>query len=86
MFGKKKKLRDDLPAIDIRKKPVKGFFGKTKWVQASKKEQRKIKAQLMVKYPDRCFVDDLGEWNSIKPKDNLSWIDELEMLDVIFGD
>ena len=39
-----------------------------------------------IKYPDRCFVDDLGEWDSFKPKDNLSWIDELEMLDAILGD
>lgn len=75
MFGKKKKLRDDLPAIDITKKPTKGFFGKTKWVPATKREQRKIKEALMKKYPDRYFVDDLNEWNSIKPSDNLPWID-----------
>lgn len=40
----------------------------------------------MEKYPDRYFVDDLGEWNFIKPKDDLAWIDELEMLDAIYED
>lgn len=55
-FGKKKKLRDDLPAIDIRRKSVKGFFGKAKWVPASKREQRKIKELLMQKYPDRYML------------------------------
>ena len=74
-LGKKKKLRDDLPAIVIRKKPVKGFFGKTKLVPASKKEQRQIKAKLMERYPDRWFVDDLNEWNSV---DKLKWINNIE--------
>ena len=74
-LGKKRKLRDDLPAIDIRKKPVKGFFGKTKWVPASKKEQRQMKAKLMEQYPDRWFVDDLNEWNSV---DKLKWINDIE--------
>lgn len=85
-FGKKKKLRDDLPAIDIRKKPVKGFFGKTKWVPASKREQRKIKELLMQKYPDRYYVDDLNEWNSVKSGGSLSWIDEIEMFDTMMND
>lgn len=39
----KNKLRRDLPAIDIRNKQVKGFFGGTKLVPRSKKEQRKLK-------------------------------------------
>ena len=81
MFIRKNRLRKDLPAIDIRKKPVKGLFGKTKWVAASRKEQKKIKEVLMEKYPDRYYMDDLNEWNSIKPADDLSRIDELEMLD-----
>lgn len=81
MFIRKNRLRKDLLAIDIRKKPVRGLFGKTKWVAASRKEQKKIKEVLMEKYPDRYYMDDLNEWNSIKPADDLSWIDELEMLD-----
>ncbi len=65
MLGRKK-LRKDLPALDIRKKPVKGMFGRTKMVTRSKREQREVKAQLMKQYPDRYFVDDLHEWNSVE--------------------
>ncbi len=78
MFGKKKKLRRDLPAINMRKKPQKGLFRKTKWVPASKREQRKMKEQLMKQYQDRYFFDDLHEWNSV---DSLAWIDQIEEID-----
>ena len=50
MFVRKNRLRKDLPAIDIRKKPVRGLFGKTKWVAASRKEKKKMKA-VMKKLP-----------------------------------
>ena len=54
MFGfNKNKLRRDLPAIDIRNKKVKSFFGGTKLVSRSKKEQRKLKYELIKQYPDR---------------------------------
>lgn len=36
MFGFGKKLRKDLPAIDISKKKEKGFFGREKIVPRSK--------------------------------------------------
>lgn len=82
MFGfNKNRLRKDLPAIDIRQKEVKGFLGGTKLVPRSKKEQREIKYELMKKYPDRYFVDDLHEKNSVDP---LGWIDEIEMFDAFF--
>lgn len=84
MFGKKPKLRRDLPAIDITKKPVKGMFGRTKMVPTTKKEQRQMKAVLMKKYPDRYFVDDLKEYNSVKH--DLSWIDRIEGFDAFMGD
>ena len=81
MFGKSK-FRKDLPAIDIRKKEVKGFFGGTKLVPRSKKEQRQIKYKLMKQYPDRYFIDDLNEKNSVDP---LGWIDEIEMFDAFLN-
>lgn len=84
MFGKKPKLRRDLPAIDITKKPVKGMFGRTKMVPTTKKEQRQMKAVLMKKYPDRYFVDDSKEYNSVKH--DLSWIDRIEGFDAFMGD
>lgn len=86
MFGKKRKLRKDLPAIDLRKKPVKGLFGQTKLVATTKKEQRTIKKKLMEHYPDRYYIDDLYEWNSIRGRDELSWIDDIEAYEALFGE
>lgn len=40
-----------------------------------------MKEVLMEKYLDRYYMDDLNEWNSTKQTDDLSRIDELEMLD-----
>lgn len=87
IFGRKRRLRKDLPAIDIRKKPVKGLFGKTKLVPTTKKEQRRMKEKLMKQFPDRYFIDDLHEWNSISGKDaDLRWIDEIEEIEALFFD
>ena len=86
MFGKKRKLRNDLPVIDLRKKSVKGLFGKTKLVATTKKEQRAIKKKLMEYYPDRYYVNDLYEWNSISGRDDLSWIDDIEAYDALWGE
>ena len=87
MFGKRKALREDLPAIDITKKPVRGLFGRKKYVHTTKKEQRQIKKTLMEEYPDRYYVDDLKEWNSISPAEmELRWIDEFEAFDAFFSD
>ena len=86
MFGFSKKLRKDLPAIDISKKKEKCLFGREKIVPRSKKEQHKLKAELVKQYPDRYFVDDLGEYNSIKPRDELSWIDDIEAFDAFMND
>ena len=38
IFGRKRRLRKDLPAIDIRKKPAKSLLGKTKLVPTTKKD------------------------------------------------
>ncbi len=84
MFGNKPKPRRDLPAIDITKKPEKGIFGRTKMVPTTKKEQRQMKETLMKEYPDRYYVDDLKEYNSVKQ--DLSWIDCLEEFDAFMDD
>ena len=87
IFGRKRRMRKDLPAIDIRKKPVKGLFGKTKLVPTTKKEQRRMKEKLMKQFPDRYYIDDLREWNSISGKDaDLRWIDEIEEMETLFFD
>lgn len=79
----KKKLRKDLPPIDISHKAERGLFGRVKSVPRTKREQRKLKAILTQQYPDRYFVDDLKEYNSIKSRDQLSWIDDLEAFDML---
>ena len=61
MFGKRKKLRKDLPSIDISRKQAKGWFGRTKLIPTNKREQRIMKKKLMEHFPDRYFVDDLHE-------------------------
>ena len=77
MFGRKSKLRKDLPAIDIRQKQAKGLFGRKKLVYRSKKEQRLIKQELMKQYPDRYYVDDLNGGTLFRGKDaDLLRIDE----------
>ena len=87
MFRKRKSLRKDLPAIDITRKQAKVLFGRTKLVPTTKREQRKIKVKLMELYPDRYYVDNLNDWNSISPKEiELAWIDEVEAIDALFFD
>ncbi len=65
----RKKPNRKLPPIDIRKKEEKGLFGRTKLVPRPKREQRKVKTELMKQYPDRYFVDDLRDRNSVKQED-----------------
>ncbi len=82
MFGRGK-LRKDLPALDIRKKQVKGMFGRKKLVARSKREQRKVKNELMKQFPDRYFVDDLHDKNSVSVKD---WVDDIEAFVALWDD
>ena len=65
---KKPELRKDVPAIDIRTKTVIGFWGKEKEVNLSPREQKKVKKELMKYFPDRYYLDHLGQWNSYVPR------------------
>jgi hypothetical protein len=40
-----------------------------------------LKTELLKSYPDRYYIDDLGDYNSVKPRDELSWIDDIEAFD-----
>ena len=71
-FQKKPELRKDVPAIDIRTKTVIGFLGKEKKVNLSPRNQKKIKKELMKYFPDRYYLDNLGEWNSYVPRNRRS--------------
>lgn len=72
LFQKKPKLRKDVPAIDIRTRTVIGLFGKEKEVVLSPRKQKKIKKELMKYFPDRFYLDDLGQWNSYIPRNRHS--------------
>ena len=71
-FQKKPELRKDVPAIDIRTKTVIGFWGKEKEVDLSPRKQKKIKKELMKYFPDRYYLDNLGQWNSYVPRNRRS--------------
>lgn len=62
-------LRKGFPVIYISKKKEKSLFGREKIVPRSKKEQRKLKAELVKQHPDRFFGDNLGWYISIKHGD-----------------
>lgn len=41
----------------------------------------------MKQFPDRYYIDDLHEWNSVSRKDvDLRWIDEIEEMEAMFFD
>ena len=61
------------------------IFPLTGDIQDIVSRQRKTKKILMEKYPDRYFVDELNEWNSIK-EDKLAWIDRLKEFDAFMSD
>ncbi len=39
----------------------------------------------MKQYPDRYYIDDLGDWNSMK-SDSLAWIDRIEEFNAFMED
>ena len=44
-----------------------------------------MKEKLMKQFPDRYYIDDLREWNSISGKDaDLRLIDEIEEMEALF--
>ena len=46
-----------------------------------------MKEKLMKQFPDRYYIDDLHEWNSVSRKDvDLRWIDEIEEMEAMFFD
>ena len=47
---------------------------------------RKSCRVLIKHYSDRYFVDNLGEYNSIKPRDEFSWIDDIEAFNAFMDD
>jgi len=75
LFGKKKQ---ELPPVDITKKAVKTWWGGTKVVPTTKREQRQMKKALLKANPNLTIIDDAAK----KEKD-LEWIDRIEEYDAL---
>lgn len=84
MFGRKKK-RTPKTMIDITQKSVKTWWGGTKLVPTSKKEQRVMKEYLQKNHPEYIVVDS-AEKKRLQREAELQWIDDVESLDALFCD
>lgn len=82
MFGRKKK-QIPKPMIDITQKRVNTWWGGTKLVPTTKKEQRTMKEYLQKNHPEYTVVDSV-EKKRLQREAQLQWIDEVEALDALF--
>lgn len=82
MFGKIKPNKK-LPAINLMYKEGQGLFGPKK-VKTTRREQRAMKKELIKQYPDRYFIDKLGDYNSIDP--DFNYLDEYSIYDIFLED
>lgn len=78
MFGKKKKAP---PIYDITQKLVKTWWGGTKLVPTSKREQKKIKKEILAADPHATVMD-----SAAKKQMELEWIDRIEDIDAFLSD
>ena len=81
MFGGKNHKKT-APLIDITRKRVKTWWGGTKLVPTTKKEQKLMKDYLQKKYPEYIVVD-TTEKKRLQCEAELRWIDEVEALDAL---
>ncbi len=79
MFGRKKKA--PIPVYDITQKRQKTWWGGTKLVPTTKAEQRKMRAEILKRYPNAIVLD-----SRTKKQKNLEWIDRMEAFDAFMDD
>ena len=79
MFGKKKKVQS--PVYDVTKKVVKTWWGGTKLVPTTKREERSMKKDILIHDPNARFFD-----REAKKQKELEWIDFIEEYDALFND
>ena len=84
MFGRKQKQVSN-PMIDITQKRVKTWWGGTKLIQTTKKEQRAMREYLAINHPE-CIIVGSAEKKQLLREAELQWIDEVEALDALFTD
>lgn len=79
MFGRKKKAT--APTYDVTQKLVKTWWGGTKLVPTTKREQREMKAEILKRVPNATILD-----SKAKKEKELEWIDRYEELDALMHD
>ena len=84
MFGRKQKQVSN-PMIDITQKRVKTWWGGTKLIPTTKKEQRAMREYLTKNHPE-CIIVGSAEKKQLLREAELQWIDEVEALDALFTD
>ena len=84
MFGRRKH-KEPVPMIDITQKRVKTWWGGTKLVPTTKKEQKLMKDYLLKNHPEYIVVD-AAEKKRLQREAELQWIDEVEALDALLMD
>ncbi len=84
MFGCKRKQQSK-PMIDITQKRVKTWWGGTKLIPTTKKEQCAMKEYLQKHYPEYIVID-TAEKKRLQRQVDLQWIDSLELLDALLLD
>ena len=84
LFGRKRKQQSK-PMIDITQKRVKTWWGGTKLIPTTKKEQRIMREYLSKNHPE-CIIVGSVEKKQLLREAELQWIDEVEALDALFTD
>jgi len=84
LFGRKRKQQSK-PIIDITQKRVKTWWGGTKLIPTTKKEQRAMKEYLQKHHPEYIVID-TAEKKRLQRQVDLQWIDDLELLDALLFD
>lgn len=84
LFGRKRKQQPK-PMIDITQKRVKTWWGGTKLIPTTKKEQRAMREYLAKNHPEYMIVGS-AEKKQVLREAELQWIDEVEALDALFTD
>ena len=84
MLGLKKKQQPKT-MIDITQKRVKTWWGGTKLISTTKKEQRAMREYLTKNHPEYVIVGSAEKKHLLREAE-LQWIDDVESLDALFTD
>ena len=80
-----KKKQQPKTMIDITQKRVKTWWGGTKLIPTTKKEQRAMREYLTKNHPEYIIIGS-AEKKQLQREVELQWIDDVESLDALFTD